>query len=285
MAEDEQEGGSVGKDVQSGTPAPEASGPVEDGGEPVAGPREGEAHPHFVEVWNDYDPSQRFAAIFPVGEREGATASSVAYYIIEPGKHTGVHHDNAEEIAFVAEGEGEVFMIGQSRRLQSGTFAVFPAGAGHDIYAMGGVALRLLSFFPTTEIVSTFQQMIYPVGTTELSSKPPQPLVHELDPSNLPEGFPFTLEELGMAGGGEDQPQELSETQRLLGMTEPGVPPREVKTIIYTPGEGKVEEFVTRHDPPPDDGAETAEEERPEAGADEPDAHATPGDGAEPRPS
>ena len=74
-----------------------------------------EEFPHFIEIWNDYDPSQRFTAIFPVGEKEGAVGSSVAYYIIEPGSHTGLHSDNVEEIAFVAEGEGEVFSIGVTR--------------------------------------------------------------------------------------------------------------------------------------------------------------------------
>ena len=49
----------------------------------------GEPGPYFVEVWNDYDPSQRFAVIFPVGEDTGVVSSSVAYYIIEPMKHTG----------------------------------------------------------------------------------------------------------------------------------------------------------------------------------------------------
>ena len=70
----------------------------------------------------------RFVAIFPVGESQGATAGSVAYYIIEPGKHTGLHSDNAEEIAFVAEGEGEVFSIGKTQRLEAGKFDVFPRG-------------------------------------------------------------------------------------------------------------------------------------------------------------
>jgi uncharacterized cupin superfamily protein len=266
MTTDEQ-AGSPGRE-EDGTPAPEegAGASIAQDADPAAGAGsgDGEEQPHFVEVWNDYDPSQRFAAIFPVGEREGATASSVAYYIIEPGRHTGVHHDNAEEIAFVAEGEGDVFSIGQSRPLQAGAFVVFPAGADHDIYARGGVALRLLSFFPTTEIVSTFQQMIYPVGTTTLSSRPPQPVVQELDPDNLPADFPFTLEELGMTAGGEERPQELSETQRLLGMTEPGVPPREVKTTIYTPGEGKVEESITRHGAPAPSEAPEADEAGPD---------------------
>jgi quercetin dioxygenase-like cupin family protein len=183
--------------------------------------------PYFVEVWNDYDPSQRFAAIFPVGEDTGVVASSVAYYIIEPMKHTGLHSDSAEEVMFVAEGEGEVFSIGQTRRLEAGQFVVFPAGSDHDIYAHGTVALRLLSFFPVPEVIATFQQAIYPMGGNELSSKPPRgPVITELDPDNLPEDFPFDLAELGLAEGG-GQP-ELTMTERLIGMESPGDTPREI---------------------------------------------------------
>ena len=109
---------------------------------------EPEDFPHFVEIWNDYDPSQRFTVIFPVGEKEGAVASSVAYYIIEPGSHTGLHSDNVEEIAFVAEGEGEVFSIGNTKRLEAGKFLVFPADADHDIYARGAVALTAALVLP-----------------------------------------------------------------------------------------------------------------------------------------
>jgi quercetin dioxygenase-like cupin family protein len=200
---------------------------------------EGEEPPYWVEVWNDYDPSMRFVSIFPVGEKEGAVASSVAYYIIEPGKHTGLHSDNVEEIVFVAEGEGEVFSIGGSRKLEPGKFFVFPAGIDHDIYAQGSDAMRLLSFFPTTEILSTFQQEIYPVGGNVLSSKPPAPQLTELDPNNLPENFPFSLEELGMAEAGSEEQRELSRTERLIGMTEPGKPPEDVQVRVSEPGTGR----------------------------------------------
>ena len=180
----------------------------------------------FVEVWNDYDPSMRFVSIFPVGEAQGVIGSSVAYYILEPGKHTGLHSDNAEEVMFVTEGEGEAFVIGSTKKLEAGKFYVFPAGMEHDIYGVGAGELRLLSFFPTAEVISTFQQTIYPVGGNELSSRPPKPKVEELDPNNLPENFPFSLEELGLASAAEaEAPKELTTTQRLLGMTEPGVPP------------------------------------------------------------
>ena len=190
-------------------------------------PHEVEETPHFVEVWNEYDPSMRFAAIFPVGERQGATAGSVAYYIIEPGKHTGLHSDNAEEIAFIAEGEGEVFSIGKTQRLEPGKFVVFQPGFDHDIYAQGSDALRVLSFFPTTEILSTFQQEIFPVGGNLLSSLPPQgPNVVERDPNNLPEDFPFSLDELGLAELENDPAaREPTMTEKLLGMHEPGAKP------------------------------------------------------------
>jgi quercetin dioxygenase-like cupin family protein len=201
-------------------------GQVDEPGDPFADfdAEPDEDAPHFVEVWNDYDPSMRFVVIFPVGEKQGAEGSSVAYYIIEPGKHSGLHSDNAEEVIFVAEGEGEAFVTGSTIRLEAGKFVVLPAGMEHDIYAQGAVALRLLSFFPTTEIISTFQQAIYPVGGNILSSTPPRPVVTELDPANLPEDFPFDLADLGMTAG-EEEPRELTTTERLLGMTAPGEPP------------------------------------------------------------
>ena len=207
---------------------PEAAGFADDPGDQAGGDV-----PFFVEVWNDYDPSMRFVALFPVGEDQGATASSVAYYIIEPGRHSGVHSDNAEEVAFVAEGAGEVFTMGVSQPLEAGKFAVFPAGAQHDIYAHGSSELRLLSFFPTTEILSTFQQVVFPMGGNVVSSRPPRPVVTELDPDNLPDDFPFDLAELGLGPAGE---RELTMTERLIGMTKPGEPPPGGGVVI-TPGE------------------------------------------------
>ena len=139
---------------------------------------------------------------------------------------------------YVAEGEGEAFSIGGSKKLEPGKFFVFPAGIDHDIYAQGTEAMRLLSFFPTTEILSTFQQEIYPVGGNVLSSKPPTPELTELDPSNLPENFPFSLEELGMAEAAPEQ-RELSRTEQLIGMTEPGKPPESVQVRVSEPGTGR----------------------------------------------
>jgi quercetin dioxygenase-like cupin family protein len=142
--------------------------------------------PPAVEVWQDYDPSQRFIAVFPVTDAQGATATTVAYYIFEPGRHSGLHADNAEEVIYVADGEGEVFVSGKQVKLEPGTFVVVNAGVQHDVYAYGSVELRLLSFFGAAVVESTFQDPIMPMGTTVLTSQLNAPVVREITVDELP---------------------------------------------------------------------------------------------------
>ncbi len=140
--------------------------------------------PHAVEVWNDYDPSLRFVAVFPVGEQQGATASSVAYTVIEPGRHTGLHSDNAEEVVYVADGTGEAFVSGRQLTLGPGEFVVLKEGVEHDIYANGAVALRAALVLPDARDREHVPAADLPVGGSVLSSKPSRPVIQELDPRN-----------------------------------------------------------------------------------------------------
>jgi quercetin dioxygenase-like cupin family protein len=139
-----------------------------------------------VEVWQDYDPSMRFVAVFPVTAAQGATGSTVAYYIFEPGRHSSLHSDNAEEVIYVADGTGEVFVSGKQVKLEPGEFVVIPHGVQHDIYAYGDVELRLLSYFPTAVVESTFQDPVMPMGGTVLSSNLGLPVVREITAEDLP---------------------------------------------------------------------------------------------------
>jgi quercetin dioxygenase-like cupin family protein len=125
-----------------------------------------------LELWNEFDPSLRFVAVFPIRDGMGAVASTAVYYILEPGRHTGLHSENAEEVLYVFDGEGEVFVEGSQLQLRGGDFRVFPADAPHDIYAYGDRELRLLSFYPVALMESTFQQVLQPVNTNVLTSQP-----------------------------------------------------------------------------------------------------------------
>jgi len=160
--------------------------------------------PPAVELWQDYDPSMRFVVVYPVTEAQGAAASTVAYYIIEPGKHSGLHGDNAEEVIYVADGEGEVFVSGKQVKLEPGEFVVIPQGVEHDIYAYGGVELRLLSYFPTSVVESKFQDPVMPMGDTVITSKlPGGPVLQEITADQLPPELQHLIE-----GSPPEEPQQ-----------------------------------------------------------------------------
>ena len=142
--------------------------------------------PPGIEVWQDYDPSQRFIAVFPVTSVQGAVGSTVAYYIFEPNRHSGLHADNAEEVMFVTDGEGEVFVSGEQKKLEPSTFLVVPAGVQHDIYAYGDRELRILSFFPVSVVESKFQDPLMPIASDILASNFNQPVAREITPDELP---------------------------------------------------------------------------------------------------
>jgi quercetin dioxygenase-like cupin family protein len=158
--------------------------------------------PPAAEVWQDYDPSMRFVMVFPVTAAQGAAKSTVAYYIFEPGRHSGLHGDNAEEVIYVADGEGEIFVSGKQQKLEAGEFLVIPEGTQHDIYAYGGIELRLLSYFPTAVVESTFQDPVMPMGSEIVRSDMfgAQPVVQEITADQLPP-------ELQHLAGGTDEPE------------------------------------------------------------------------------
>ena len=154
----------------------------------------GQQGPPAVETWQEYDPSARFVTVFPVTEEQGATSSTVAYYIFAPGQHSGLHADNAEEVIYVADGSGEIFVSGKQEPLEQGTFLVVPPGVQHDIYAYGDSELRLLSYFATGALESTFQEPIMPMGGNVMSANLPKgPVLHEVSPDELPDELKHLL--------------------------------------------------------------------------------------------
>jgi quercetin dioxygenase-like cupin family protein len=146
--------------------------------------------PSAFEVWNDYDPSMRFIAAYPMSAAQGTESSTIAYFACEPGQHSGLHADDAEELIYVADGEGEVFVSGVQRKLEAGSFVHVPQGVQHDIYAYGDVTLRLLSFFPSKRVESTYTEMLLPFYEYTLASDMPAPMavpqVEEIDFDDLP---------------------------------------------------------------------------------------------------
>jgi quercetin dioxygenase-like cupin family protein len=177
--------------------------------------------PTAFEAWNDYDPSMRFITAFPISAAQGTASSTVAYYEYEPGRHSGLHSDNAEETIYVADGEGEVFISGRQEPLEAGGFQFIPAGVQHDVYAYGDRPLRLLSFFPTNRVETMYTEIVLPFGDHVITSESSAPTIQEILPDDLPPElaaelqFDYeTVEEPGMEfppPPGDDEPSGEAE--------------------------------------------------------------------------
>jgi mannose-6-phosphate isomerase-like protein (cupin superfamily) len=75
----------------------------------------------------------------------GAVEQSLAEAWLEPGQATDRHyHAQTEEIYVLLDGEGEMEVEGDRRRVGPGDAILIPAGAWHQIRADDGAAVRFL---------------------------------------------------------------------------------------------------------------------------------------------
>ncbi|MDX6543377.1 MAG: hypothetical protein QOK32_980 [Gaiellaceae bacterium] len=75
----------------------------------------------------------------------GVEHQSLAEATLAPGQVTQRHyHRVSEEIYFVLDGEGEMDVDGEKRRVSAGDAVAIPAGAWHELGAEGDRPLRIL---------------------------------------------------------------------------------------------------------------------------------------------
>jgi len=75
----------------------------------------------------------------------GAEHQSLAEATLAPGQATQRHYHRAsEEIYFVLDGEGEMELDGERRRVGVGDAVAIPPGAWHELRAEGDRPLRIL---------------------------------------------------------------------------------------------------------------------------------------------
>jgi uncharacterized cupin superfamily protein len=82
----------------------------------------------LLEVWSKSEPSERSRFNFPISGETGATGASVAYAQIEPGGGIPMHHDSANEVDVILEGELEFDVDGESRSVGPGVLIQIPSG-------------------------------------------------------------------------------------------------------------------------------------------------------------
>jgi quercetin dioxygenase-like cupin family protein len=126
----------------------------------------------LLEVWYENDPTMRLKVNFPFFLGTGTKSTAVVYFEIEPGYRLGTHTDSAEEILLVLEGMAEVSLGNEQGRLSVGEMALVPAMVPHGLRNVGEETLRVVGFFSSNVVVSTFDQPMMPFNQRAVGTPP-----------------------------------------------------------------------------------------------------------------
>ncbi len=126
----------------------------------------------LMEVSYEDDPTMRVKGNFPFYVGTGTKNTAVVYFELEPGHRLGTHTDSAEEILLILEGEAEATVGDESGRVSAGEMAVVPAMVPHALRNVGDETVRVVGFFSSNVVASTFDQPIMPVGQRVVGTPP-----------------------------------------------------------------------------------------------------------------
>ncbi len=129
----------------------------------------------LLEASIDSDPRGRVHPAFPINKFTGAEGTAVVYFEVEPGEYLPTHTDSAEEVLYIVAGEGEAHAGDERGVLRAGDLAVIPEMVPHGIANTGDETLKVVGFFCSAEIVSTFVEPLQPMGVTTLTMGAPVP--------------------------------------------------------------------------------------------------------------
>jgi quercetin dioxygenase-like cupin family protein len=121
------------------------------------------------EAWIASDPDRgRVHPAFPINEHTGAAGSGVVYFEVERGQYLPRHTDSPEEVLYIVAGTGEAEAGGETAIVSAGDLAVIPSMVPHGIRNIGTETLKVVGFFNSAHIVSTFEESLQPMATTTM---------------------------------------------------------------------------------------------------------------------
>jgi quercetin dioxygenase-like cupin family protein len=126
----------------------------------------------LMEVWYEDDPTMRLKVNFPFFLGTGTRSTAVVYFEVEPGHRLATHTDSAEEILLILEGEAEVSLGDEQGRLCAGEMALVPAMVPHGLRNAGEETVRVVGFFSSNVVVSTFDRPMMPFNQRVLGTPP-----------------------------------------------------------------------------------------------------------------
>jgi quercetin dioxygenase-like cupin family protein len=128
----------------------------------------------LVDISSETDETRRIRVDFPISSVAGAASTAVVYFELEPGEHTGMHTDSAEEIVLVLSGRAEAVVGDERGELTAGGLGLVPALVPHDVRNVGDETVRVVGFFSSGIVVSVFDDPLLPAGTRVVGTPQPE---------------------------------------------------------------------------------------------------------------
>lgn len=135
----------------------------------------------LVDISSETDETRRIRVDFPISSVDGAASTSIVYFELEPGEHTGMHTDSAEEIVYIVSGRVEAIVGDERGELSAGGLGLVPALVPHDVRNIGDETVRVVGFFSSGIVVSVFDDPLMPLGKRVVGT--PQPEEAEVAPA------------------------------------------------------------------------------------------------------
>ena len=128
----------------------------------------------LMEITSGTDETRQMRVDFPISSVAGAASTAVVYFELEPGEHTGMHTDSAEEIVLVLSGTAEAIVGDERGELTAGGLGLVPALVPHDVRNVGDETVRVVGFFSSSTVVSVFDDALLPAGTRVVGTPLPE---------------------------------------------------------------------------------------------------------------
>lgn len=136
-------------------------------------------HAHFAEVdlqemWSAERPDIRSRSAYLTHWMTGSKSAAAVYFEVDPGASFGRHYHSAEEIIVVIDGKCEVRVGEEVAMLEGSGLAVVPALVRHDIRCVGESTARCVGFWPSSSVVSIWDEVLQPRGSRRAGTPLPE---------------------------------------------------------------------------------------------------------------
>jgi quercetin dioxygenase-like cupin family protein len=122
------------------------------------------------------DPDRKVTGNFALYSAVGTKSGAAVYFELEPGKELGAHTDSAEEIVYVIDGAIEATLGNEKDSLSAGELGVVPVMEHHNFRNVGTNTAKIIGFFSSPNVVSTFEKVFMPANIREFdTTKIPAP--------------------------------------------------------------------------------------------------------------